>query len=618
MMLFPRDEQPQDLYELDQFLSGGVPMGALVRDQSAKDAWKQHDDAALKRQIVPDTGMAYGTTTPQEAMYTEKETADAMRDWYVPNTTWGGGMQAAGAAALSNLHPLAKMGALAAGFALNPSEAFADKFKAAGSGARAGVKIPNFVMGETASQTPALSRSGGWATPEEITKAAAESRQGATQPELRKLYDRLGLTGGAPSELVSPSLAAQHSSGARQAAIDLKLADREVLNTLPKKDRIEYATSGKLPGGALLPSQEVARPGLEAFEPLKKEVSAAEKEFDANVKRGIKPSIFDLSAETLRKTPDVAQFPLPRVAPKQTERLLPVSRGGVQRLERAAANAPEENWGWYNLMQARDLAHKIHGPEKGEQVFNGWLDGVAGTSMVNPIDNNVRSSTWYLQQIMQGKPLPEVLHIVDPETGKMVKTMVGGPPPGYGAKSQIQHADRVKEYLTHTYDPVSNPKPISYRMNLGGNWMPRTVDTHDIRNMVGMPRAKESFNAEDSALLPGEYSYLEGVGQRAATRAGAPQAGQQAATWVGGGIPSPQFPQKGGYTNLKSYPAPLMEVINRRAHVTGMVRGQTPYEALVDAFTGKNPLLGYGAAAVLGGSATAKMGGLADESTYRQ
>ena len=43
--------------------------------------------------------------------------------------------------------------------------------------------------------------------------------------------------------------------------------------------------------------------------------------------------------------------------------------------------------------------------------------------MVNPIDNNVRSSTWYLQQILHGKPLPEVLHIADPNTGKMVKTM---------------------------------------------------------------------------------------------------------------------------------------------------------------------------------------------------
>jgi len=447
------------------------------------------------------------------------------------------------------------------------------------------------------------------ATPEAINRAALESRKGATQPELRQLYGELGLTGGAPLPLVKPSLAASQPPELVQAAIDLKLADRAQLDKLTPKQRQEYAVKGKLPGGAMLPSQEAALPALEAFKPLKKEVSKAEKAFDEGVARGVKPSVFDLSPETLKKTPDVDQFNLPRVAPKQTERLEGVSRGGMQRLERAAKAAPEENWGWYNLMQQRELAHQIHGPKKGEQVFQTWLDGVAGTSMVNPIDNNIRSSTWYLQQVLQGKPLPQVLDIADPVSGKMVKTMAGGPPPGYGAKSQIQHADRVKEYMTRTYDPVTNPKPISYRQNLGGNWMPRTVDTHDIRNMVGMPQAKTLFSAEDSALLPGEYSYLESVGQRAANRAGTPQAPQQAATWVGGG----------DYTGLKSYPAPLQEAINRRAHVTGQVYGVSPMQALTDAFTGKRPLLEIGAAVGGGGAVGAgALGALARQDEYRQ
>jgi hypothetical protein len=462
-------------------------------------------------------------------------------------------------------------------------------------GLGAGVRLPQRV--ERMADPPA----GGGAAPgvvrasaAEINRAAQESRKGSTQAELRDLYGQLGLTGGEPSQLVKPSLAAQHPPEMIQAAIDLKLADRAELNKLTPKQRQEYAVKGKLPGGALLPSQEAALPALEAFGPLKKEVGKAEKAFDEGVALGVKPSVFDLSPATLKQTPNVDQFNLPRVAPKQTERLEGVSRGGMARLERAAKAAPEENWGWYNLMQQRELAHQLHGPVKGEQVFQTWLDGVAGTSMVNPIDNNIRSSTWYLQQAMQGKPLPQVLHIADPDSGKMVKTMAGGPPPGYGAKSQIQHADRVREYMTNTYDPVTNPKPISYRQNLGGNWMPRTVDTHDIRNMVGMPQAKTLFSAEDSALLPGEYSFLEGVGQRAADRAGTAQAPQQAATWVGGGK----------YTGLKSYPAPLQEAINRRAHVTAQVRGISPMQALEDAFKGKAPLLGYGGgAAVLGGLA---------------
>ena len=41
----------------------------------------------------------------------------------------------------------------------------------------------------------------------------------------------------------------------------------------------------------------------------------------------------------------------------------------------------------------------------------------------------------------------------------------------------------------------------------------------------------------------------------------------------------------------KEAPAPLLEPLNRRAHVTGMVRGQNALQALIDAFSGKAPLL---------------------------
>jgi hypothetical protein len=138
--------------------------------------------------------------------------------------------------------------------------------------------------------------------------------------------------------------------------------------------------------------------------------------------------------------------------------------------------------------------------------------------------------------------------------------------------------------MSHQYDPVANPKPISYRTNLSGNYGPRTVDTHDIRNIIGMPGSLKAFG-ENSNLLPGEYTHLEDIGARAAKRAGTPQAPQQAATWVGGGE----------YTGLKSYPAPLAAAINRRAHVTGKVRGISPEQALEEAFRGKRPFLGLGA-----------------------
>jgi hypothetical protein len=74
---------------------------------------------------------------------------------------------------------------------------------------------------------------------------------------------------------------------------------------------------------------------------------------------------------------------------------------------------------------------------------------------------------------------------------------------------------------------------------------------------------------------------LEQLGQRAADRARSTQAAQQAATWIGGGE----------YTGLKSYPAPLLEALNRRAQVTGAVRGQSAWDALLDSFRGTQPLL---------------------------
>jgi hypothetical protein len=235
-------------------------------------------------------------------------------------------------------------------------------------------------------------------------------------------------------------------------------------------------------------------------------------------------------------------------------------------------------------MQAHRDFIDAHGPVKGEQVWNAWLDQIAGTSMVNPIDNNIRSSTWYLQQMLQGKPLPQVIQLKDPFHGQTVQTLAGGPPAGYGAKSQVQHAARVRQFMANDLDPVANAKPVSFRQNLGGNWMPRTVDTHDIRNAIGMPRAKKLFNEENSSLLAGEYSALEGLGARAAGRAGSSQAAQQAATWIGGGK----------YTGLKSNPVPFMEALSRRIAVTAKVRGHTPEKVWHDMITGKDPLFARG------------------------
>jgi hypothetical protein len=427
------------------------------------------------------------------------------------------------------------------------------------------------------------------ASPQEIVRAAQAS-EGMTQPQLRQLYGELGLTGLPPTELAARSLAKTQPANVIEEATALKMADRTKLNELTPEERKLFQQGKLKKPGFKLPSQEAAEPGQAAFAPVKKEITRAEKEFDVMPRQ---PAFFDVSARTLRRTPDVEQFPLPRVAPKMTERLEPAfqSGSGLRRIERAAEQSQPSGWGWYNIQEALKSFTDILGPVRGPQAASAWLDSLAGTSMVNPISSNVRGSSYYLGNVMRGEPLPQVLTLKDPVSGKTIKTLAGPPPPGYGAKSQVQHADRVREYLENAGDPVTNPKPMSYRQNLGGNYGPRTIDTHDIRNMIGMPRALKSFG-EEGALLPGEYAMLEGLGARAAQRARTPQAPQQAATWVGGGE----------YTGLKSEPIPLAEVLNRRIWVTSKVTGRTPEQVWTDHVTGRAPLMADGGAvAGLGG-----------------
>jgi hypothetical protein len=419
------------------------------------------------------------------------------------------------------------------------------------------------------------------ASPEEITRAAQASQE-MTYPQLRQLYRELGLTGTEPSELVRPALRPQPMEAIARAT-ELKLADQRVLDTLTPEQRRAFQIKGKLPEGVLLPSQEAAAPAEAAMEPTWKEVAKAQEAYKRELMAGRGTSIFDVSPEALLRRPDVPQFVLPRTAEKRTERLAPAFAGnaGLQRLERAAGAASPRTWGWYNIQEPIGTFEHFH-PGHGADTSSAWLDALAGTSMVNPISSNVRGSSWYLNQILRGEPLPQVILVRDPVSGKTLQALAGPPPAGYGAKAQVHHAQRVREFLENLADPVENMKPMSYRANLGGNYLPRTVDTHDIRNMVGMPYATEKPMSR--ALLPGEYVALENLGRVASQRANVPQAMQQAGTWIGGG----------GYTKLKSIPIPLAEELSRRSHITGMVRGIRPEEAWMRHVRGIEPLLARG------------------------
>jgi hypothetical protein len=93
-------------------------MGALAQQNYYnpvdQDPWKRYDDEQLVRRIVPDSGMAFGTTTPQEDVYVAPKKAEAAIGALVPQSPleWS----------LAGLGPIGKvagkagkMGALAAG-----------------------------------------------------------------------------------------------------------------------------------------------------------------------------------------------------------------------------------------------------------------------------------------------------------------------------------------------------------------------------------------------------------------------------------------------------------------------------------------------------------------------
>jgi hypothetical protein len=443
-----------------------------------------------------------------------------------------------------------------------------------GEGTRGGL-----AAARAADAPPALSGISppGMASAADINRAARTSGD-LTYKQLGELYDTLRLTGGGASPLVREGLGGQ-SDDVIEAATRLKLADREAINRAaarygdkftitdadgnPKEVRISEALfAGKIPG-MRMPSQEAAEASgkVAEGERIADEVRRAAADYNAEV--GSRGVLYDLSPAALNRMPDVPQFDLPRAKPKITERLEGLEREGPARLRRYIEAGGEQNQGWYNLQQLRDDFRAMYGPTEGDERFRLWTLVNASTSMTNPIESNIRTASHVLNRALRGEALPQVVKVADPETGRMVQTLAGELPPPYGSKAQVQHVQRTRQFLSGEMDPVKNPKPISYQQNLLGNWRPITSDTHYIRDIVGMDRAKKSFG-EEGALLPGEYAYLEGMGQKVAKGRKMQPAQAQSAAWVGGGKD----------TGLKSEPIPYLQALQKRIGITARIRGE--------------------------------------------
>lgn len=100
---FPGDPEAELAAARDYARNGPPPptypdwvMSALARPQAARNPWAAIDEAEFRRRLVPDTGMAFGTATPQEATQTEAARGKGFADFVVPQEPWEIGLAAAG------------------------------------------------------------------------------------------------------------------------------------------------------------------------------------------------------------------------------------------------------------------------------------------------------------------------------------------------------------------------------------------------------------------------------------------------------------------------------------------------------------------------------------------
>jgi hypothetical protein len=295
---------------------------------------------------------------------------------------------------------------------------------------------------------------------------------------------------------------------------------------------------------------------------------------------------------------------------------------------------------WYHNEPVRRAFIKELGETEGAVEYARFMDMIAATSPRSDVPTNIRNASFYY--MMSGKGgLPETL------------------PYPYGHVAQNLHR---QNYATVTspegWDIFKNTKPASFSVNLQGNLVPGTMDTHAFRN-IGMrtndPRFLETsvsakykqgtdptkdtivnkygerkgdtvvfrpqqlqesgrLKMDEALQIPyfwtakpnaNEYGAAEKLYSDVGRDFKLPTADTQGAAWAGGGeltglgtVPTHTFPQ----------------LMNERILYTAKMRGEDPQKVLSDFIRKKAPLL---VIPVAGAGVASKMGGVADQGAYQ-
>jgi hypothetical protein len=403
--------------------------------------------------------------------------------------------------------------------------------------------------------------------------------------------------------------------------------------------RLPFARAGELGagGGKLVTPQGLPIPGKE-FTQVAREAAETVKQMP----QGAGP--LDLTG---KMRSDVPQVPVPRYDPPRgiSPRLQdamnnPAVVKGIRESMQAGIKMGAHNW-YHNDPIRRAWISEL-GEKEGSREFARLMDYTAGTSPRSDVPVNIRNASYYY--LMTGRELPDKLpypygHMAQAlhrgNISKLEEAMRGG-----------VGAERMPEY--RGWDIFANPKPVSFSEDLQGNLIPVAADTHAMRNLAmrtGDPRWLETqiseavakgkkpsefqrewgevkFNKDkgiyivtyrpqelveggrmsmkEAKKIPpfwagkptkGEYGAVEKFyGDIAKPLKLAPAEGQSAA-WSGAG----ELTGLGTPPNLT-----FAEMFNNRILYTALIRGEKPENTLRDFIRKRKPLLGFGAAGMIG------------------
>lgn len=278
-----------------------------------------------------------------------------------------------------------------------------------------------------------------------------------------------------------------------------------------------------------------------------------------------KGPLFDYSK--LHEVPDRPQVDLPRVTPARGVPEDILAAGSKSKIKQANKFVEEgiKKGGlrWYNAMPLRDAYMGELGSAKGAHEFDFFMEGMGGSSPDSVVPQNIRSASYYVWLLRNGKALPPR---IKSEKGNW-KVPEGEIPEGYGARAQALHVQNFENIRDLGGIPVlENPKPPSFAGNLRGNYRPVAVDRHNMR----------MFDIERSDVGPG-YQYMEQLQQEQARKIGIEPAQYQSSGWLGAAE----------HTGVRTGNEPFLRMYEDEINRTASYYRMTPKEVLRDIIRGK-------------------------------